>query len=509
MKKINISKFEDFVDSSFLKEEIQTDDSTWGKYFNDQIDKAQQATSGGGDSKGLPSWATTVLQLDALKGKSADDRWDWLTKRVDSNIKNKQASKVESIKTPGSVELPGYRILWKEDKTETDNYVDPKTKKEYKTYFTEIYKGNPGSWRDRRDDSGTPGPILRSGYWGQNSTVQKAAGATGSTGVQGGILWAVEPESSKSSTGGTGADVSLLDLLAATTMGRQLLNFVLSDEDYEKLSQGGKIKFTDNPPTTKELKALTPEQKKAQEENAKKMAQAGQKVEEPKYSEITSSGDYTYNPSSFDVTWNKLYKALKKAGVGREMNFRKTNLVGIRNTPFTKSKFSNRFTDLIAVMGPEKTKEIKIYPATTTPGPAFIYKPFRNWWISIGLKETLDPQGPGILQPGVYEYSLGDYKGKYEAFIQDGKVKISRIPPVDELAKVRFTTFSPGKIEEVSNGFDIIKAETNTPSIDSFSAGAQVFKKSSDFKEALDKVKSSKQSTFQYALINSSDLGED
>ena len=268
----------------------------------------------------------------------------------------------------------------------------------------------------------------------------------------------------------------------------------------------GEITYTDSPVTSKEVNSsLTPEQKEAQKANAEKMSQAGQTVEEPKYSEITS-GEYSYNPDSFSLTWDKVANALKKAGVDKNLDFKRLNIIGVRNTPYTKNKFSNRFTDLIIVMGPEKTKEVKVYPATTTPGPAFMYIPFRNWWDSAGLQETLNPQGPAILQPGVYDYKVGEYKDKYEALVQAGEVKVGRVAPVGDLKNLTFKTFSPTPIEKVTNGIDIIKAETNTPSIDSFSAGSQVLKKSSDFKEMMDAINKANQNSVKYALISSTDF---
>jgi hypothetical protein len=53
---------------------------------------------------------------------------------------------------------------------------------------------------------------------------------------------------------------------------------------------------------------------------------------------------------------------------------------------------------------------------------------------------------------------------------------------------------------------NIHKAGKDTPSIDSWSAGCQVLKRSDDFEEMMGKVRNSGQTVFKYALINSSDL---
>lgn len=502
MKKIELNKFQDFIDSSYLKEGIETNQEYWNQHFNDMASSTKEASSKTGESSTIPSWAQTGLKLDALKGKSADQRWDWITNRINTSIKDKQASKIESIKSEAA-DFPGYRILWKEEKTETGDQTD-KSGKIYKVYFTDVYKGNPGIYIDRKEVNGKPGEELGRGYWGQKSRVQKVPGSTAApTAADAGILWVDQPEEGPGAT----SSATLLDLFAATDIGREVMGWLFGDEAFKKFKETGEVTVTDSPPTSKEMNtSLTPEQKQSQKNNAQKMAEAGQKVEEPIYNDITS-GEYSYNPDSFKITWDQMYEALVKAGADKNMDFKKTNLVGVRNTMYTKNKFSNRFTDLIAVMGPKKEKTIKIYPATTTPGPAFMYLPFRNWWVSAGLQETLNPKGVAILQPGVYEYQIGDYKDKYDALLQKGNVKVGRVAPVSSLREISYKTFSPTPIETVDKGIDIIKAETNTPSIDSYSAGSQVFKKSDDFNEMMKTVSRSGQGSVKYALIDSSNLG--
>jgi hypothetical protein len=190
------------------------------------------------------------------------------------------------------------------------------------------------------------------------------------------------------------------------------------------------------------------------------------------------------------------------------MDFSEWNVVGIRNSLSVKNQSQNRFTDLIVLMGHSDKQEINIYPATTTPGIAFMYLPFRNWWMASALKETINPEGTAILQPGVYKYKIGNHKG-YKALVQDSSVKLGRIDPVLEPSKIKFQTFSPSKKESGRFGINIHKASSgNTPRIDSWSAGCQVFKNGRDYEEFMDLLsKRSKQSSYTYALINSSDLG--
>ena len=528
MKKIKISGFKNFMDVHYIAEgEIETNPKAWDSLFTKMEGSKEEA--GKETSEGnLPTWAQKGLKMDSLKGKNADQRWEWLTNRVNTVIKNKQASKVEEITNNNMGNLPGYRILWNEDKTETGDQQD-RSGKIYKVYYTEIYKGNPGTWVDRKDDSGKPGDGLGKGYWGQNSRVGSkvvstsssgatgSAGATGatgsnqasqkeSTGVEGGILWVDEPPVQiKSKSGGIG-DMKLIDLFADTDMGKAIIGFLMDGDEFKKFEKSGQIEFTDSPPTSEEIdKGLTAEQKKVQKSNIDKLNSMGHKTVAPDYSLVTSSAEYPYRESSFKMSWDDIKKGLDNAGVSDKMDFSKTNIVGVRNTLAVKNQYQNRFTDLFIVMGPEDKKEVSIYRGTTTPGIAFLYMPFRNWWMSSALKSTINPDGLGILQPGVYDYNVGSHLGKYQALVQ-GKAKAGRLKPVENADDLKFQTFTPQDVQEGNFGMNIHKAGKDTPSIDSWSAGCQVFKRSDDFDEMMGKVRNSGQTAFKYALINSSDL---
>ena len=518
MKKIKLSNFRDFLEVKHIKEgEIKTEDEVWSKYFNDAEQSKKEAEAKTGSSGNLPDWAKKGLEMDLLKGKSADQRWDWLTKRINTVLKDKQVSKVEEIKESVVGGMPGYRLLWKEDKTETGDQQD-KAGKVYKTYYTDMFKGNPGTWLDRKDEGGKPGAELGKGYWGQNSRITKpttptSAGATGADGVDGGILWIDDPGKSSSSgaTGGIG-DIKLIDLFAQTEMGRSVLNMLMdkdgnpSPEMTKYLKKNG-IEETDSPVTSEEIdRSFTPEQKAAQEKNIKKLNDMGNKTEKPDYALVTSPTDYAYSPDSLKMSWDSVKKGLDNSGASSKMNFDQWNLVGIRNSLPVKNKYSNRFTDLIVLIGPKNDKQVKIYPATTTPGVAMMFNPFRRWWLSSSLSDTINLSGLAILQPGVYDYSVGKHKGKYEALVQSGSSSLGRIDPVEEAGDLKFKTYSPSKKENGSFGINIHKAGADTPSVDSWSAGCQVLKKSGDFNDMMKTVKSSGQNKFKYALINSSDL---
>jgi hypothetical protein len=523
MKKIKLSNFKDFLEVKHIKEgEIKTEDDVWSKYFTDVEQSKKEAEAKPGSGGNLPDWAKKGMEMDLLKGKSADQRWDWLTQRINTVLKGKQVSKVEDIKESVVGGMPGYRLLWKEDKTETGNQQD-KSGKVYKTYYTDMFKGNPGTWLDRKDEGGKPGAELGKGYWGQNSRVAKpttptsagATGATGADGIAGGILWIDDPGKSSSSgaTGGFG-DVKLIDLFAQTEIGEAVLKMFMDKDgnpspEMAKYLKSKGIQGTDSPATSEDIdRSFTPEQKAAQEKNIKKLNAMGNKTEKPDYALVTSPTDYVYSPDSLKMSWDTIKKGLDNSGASSKMNFDQWNLVGIRNSLPVKNKYSNRFTDLIALIGPEKSKQVKVYPATTTPGVAMMFNPFRRWWLSSALSDTVNFSGLAILQPGVYDYSVGNHKGKYEALVQSGSASVGRIDPVEEASKLKFETYSPSKKENGTSGINIHKAGADTRSVDSWSAGCQVLKKSGDFNDLMQTVKSSGQNKFKYALINSSDLAK-
>lgn len=519
--KNKISEFKNFMDVHYITEgDIETAPEAWDKLFTN-IEKSKEDAGKQTSEGDIPDWAKNGLKLDALKGKNADQKWDWLSNRINTVIKNKQASKVEGIVNAKLGNLPGYRILWKKEKTETGDQQD-KSGKVYPIYYTEMFKGNPGTWVDLKDDSGKTGETLAKGYWGQNSRTGSKpttpAGATGtspgkeSSGTEGGILWVDEPLAQASSTGkkktGGFGDTKLIDLFAATSMGRAIIGFVMGDKEFEEFEKSGEIKFTDSPPTSEQVeKGLDSAQKKDQIKAIERMKATGAKVLVPNYKDITSSSDFDYKKSSFSLPWDDIKKGLDKAGVSKKMDFSKTNIVGIRNSLEIKNQNRNRFTDLLVVMGPKDKKQVSIYRATTTPGPAFMFIPYRNWWTASSLKVTINPSGVAILQPGVYDYKIGSHLGKYSA-LQAGKTLIGRIKPVGDIKDLKFQTFSPGGIEDGNFGLNIHKAGKDSRSVDSHSAGCQVLKRSDDFDEMMEKVRNSGQTVFKYALINSSDLGK-
>jgi hypothetical protein len=122
--KNKISEFKNFMDVHYITEgDIETAPEAWDKLFTN-IEKSKKDAGKETSEGDIPDWAKSGLKLDVLKGKNADQKWDWLSNRINTVIKNKQASKVEEIVNAKLGNLPGYRILWKKEKTETGDQQD-------------------------------------------------------------------------------------------------------------------------------------------------------------------------------------------------------------------------------------------------------------------------------------------------------------------------------------------------------------------------------------------------
>jgi hypothetical protein len=108
-----------------------------------------------------------------------------------------------------------------------------------------------------------------------------------------------EPLAQASSTGqkktGGFGDTKLIDLFAATSMGRAIIGFVMGDKEFEEFEKSGEITFTDSPPTSEQVeKGLDSAQKKDQTKAIERMKATGAKVLVPNYKDITSSSDFDY-----------------------------------------------------------------------------------------------------------------------------------------------------------------------------------------------------------------------
>lgn len=140
------------------------------------------------------------------------------------------------------------------------------------------------------------------------------------------------------------------------------------------------------------------------------------------------------------------------------------NIVGLRNR-FART---NYYDDTIAVVYEKEGEWVRhFYEATTLPGSPSLLKP-------------VNVNGTAILVPGQYEhgYRIGKHKGKYEALIQAGDVKVYRDKDLDLVYDI-----NESSIEEGFFGINIHRASFGAKLVGPDSAGCQVIKKSEDFKE--------------------------
>lgn len=165
------------------------------------------------------------------------------------------------------------------------------------------------------------------------------------------------------------------------------------------------------------------------------------------------------------------------------------NIVGIRSD----STLPNKFDDEIHVFFKNSSgKWIHyIFPATTDPG---------TYW----LQNPMSPQGTAILKQGQYKgaYQIGLHRGKYYALVQSKPVTVLR-----DYDRNAILDFSNGKPDTGMFGINIHRASVNgtTKSVDSYSAGCQVFANTNDFNLFMQLCEKHKQlygNSFTYTLID-------
>ena len=168
------------------------------------------------------------------------------------------------------------------------------------------------------------------------------------------------------------------------------------------------------------------------------------------------------------------------------------NIVGIRAT----ARVTDIFNDALTLSWKYKgIKNCKVYQATTDPG--------LHW-----LQKLLNPKGCAILVPGQYvgAYGLRLHREKYEALCQTwGPVKVYRDKNRDSTID-----FEPNTITAGDYGINIHKGGTGiTAKVGAHSAGCQVFAKESDFLEARDYWRKSRENfgnRFTYTLLEEADF---
>jgi hypothetical protein len=162
------------------------------------------------------------------------------------------------------------------------------------------------------------------------------------------------------------------------------------------------------------------------------------------------------------------------------------NIVGIRSADAKQ----NSFDDLICVFYKDDKGELqyKCYPATTDPGTFYLNNPMSNL-------------GTAALKSGQYidSHQQGFHKGQYKALTQAKPITVYR--DLDRNAIFDFGTNTTTGMY----GINIHKAGSDSQVVNNWSAGCQVFKKSSDFDEFMaltDKHKEKNGNKFTYTLLD-------
>lgn len=169
------------------------------------------------------------------------------------------------------------------------------------------------------------------------------------------------------------------------------------------------------------------------------------------------------------------------------------NIVGIRsNTPVV-----DRFNDwLVIFWRHEGTFYFGAYPVTTLPGKYYL------------ITKLLNSRGAAILVPGQYRgaYKVGKHRGKYDALVQAGPVRIYRDGDRDN----EFD-FTPESIDKGLFGINIHRAykDGKAPRVGRTSAGCQVFQNTKDFEEFMQYCQIARGhwgNSFTYTLLDERNL---
>lgn len=170
------------------------------------------------------------------------------------------------------------------------------------------------------------------------------------------------------------------------------------------------------------------------------------------------------------------------------------NIIGIRSNNTTSN---NLFCDYIVLeyFDNDGNKNHFMYSATTNPGLHYLLNPLSN-------------DGCAIVVPGQYRaaYTFGLHQKKYRALVQNRPIKVYRDNTLDNI-------FDKTTIQEGMFGINIHKAGADSKYVDKWSAGCQVFKRSTDFSDFMSRLDLQTYAglgdKFTYTLIEENDLDYD
>jgi hypothetical protein len=308
--------------------------------------------------------------------------------------------------------------------------------------------------------------------------------------------------------------IKAIDLLLATPAGAGLAKLLANNPDYIAQEGVPAQSVSDSPMTVGSVldrlnkSRADKDQFDNNVESIKAAAEDENAVMEPSSSLLPPSSPYDYgswskkrsHTDTDDERWDAVKKALTDEGY--KVNTNEVNLIAIRNNLSEKTGHQNHFTDWIIVMNPKKDKIIRMFEATTTPGPLYLAVPFRNWYVAANPDSSINPKGLAIVQPGKYSYKIGSHRG-YQALVQDGSVKVHRYVPVASPGDAKYTTYSPGNSESGKFGINIHRADRSgsTEKINSYSAGCFVFEDSRGLSNTLYALEKNKQSKVDVYLL--------
>ena len=288
----------------------------------------------------------------------------------------------------------------------------------------------------------------------------------------------------------------LQNMFWSTKMG---LNFLRgTDEDYrQKMSSKGLLdpKYVKNEGTGAQDKSSGDSTKAKELQDLFYRLGLG-KSENIDFKKLPDGGSYEFVEAK-KIDWEKLRQLLEDNKIKYQSD--KYTLVALRNRLDVKKKIPNRFTDALFLLGPETDKTVQFYPATTTPGPCFMVKSYRNWLASRGDASGINPNGLAIVQPGVYTYQLGKHKGE-NALIQKDHVTVHRYKPVDSPSQATFKTFSPGNEEEGNFGINVHQG-ADIDTVDNISSGCFATQYKKDMKDLIKRLEDAGQNQIELVLL--------
>lgn len=340
----------------------------------------------------------------------------------------------------------------------------------------------------------------------EKTIIQQALGDSGKDGSTTGATGS----STESTAGATGekedfSKIKIRDLFMATSLGKKFGSaFQENPEFLKSLRERG---IVPNDWTIGEEVQKSETDIKADTEAINQAGMSTSTETEHKSNvQAIGSGDYQFDDIK-KLTWQGLKYILENQKLASKMDFKKYNLIGLRNYLKVKQDYPDKFIDALILMGPESNKELKIMPGTTVPGPLLRIPKERNRLFA-RTNVMLNSKGVAILQPGVYSYKIGTHRGK-PALVQNGSVRVDRYPLVDDINQAKkFTTFSPGNSETGNFGILVHRANSSgtTSNVGYYSAGCIVFATASDLDYVVNKMKKDRQNTIDFVLGEMNDI---